>query len=815
MPQHERVQGTPLPPKVSGKPRGELRVRLEKLLWSPAVRTSFPRRPIITLRWWGTDGRDPHPECIVSTSLQRTQTTTITHPIRVDAASFQRYLTDQGSQCRVDVQHRATKQLVGSAHIDMSHLGTGAVQGYYEVVSPSGAVVARLRLHGEMQFSEPTNATPPSLPPPPPRAASPPADPTPAVKSPPKPGPADRTPSEQVGERWRAGWEEAREPSSLPGASSIPGSFPTRRYLPPPVAFPSPTPVPLPAAPAAAAPAPAAAPATGVTLTNMFEKVKRLRDELDQMSQMRTISDYDSSLRAAEQTHVPVRQTDSVPLPLPLHVPYLLNAERASDEGSESEADSDSDVSCYSGLSSHSSVGHGSPGSGPPAAAQHHAPRHQPAPQAYVDAAFPSDCDEVYPVASCAAEAGIRRLLNIRITRLRILPRATGSTEGLWRLRLRYMASPCCAAAPSIGQDPLPHCPPLLPIPAAASHGGAVLRGVTPLNTRLTAYSPSARVVVEIALLPPEAYDAPASLLGVLTLPLSSLPVADATTLSDPLTAEPSVAVAYSASFDVDTEPMRSPDPPEPKRLPEPAAERAADDVQVRSVEVVHTYVADTAEPTATWSEPVAASPAAPPSPPPRTVMLTVLVDRALHLPHVAADGGDGGSEPPTCSVSMRFDTGDEVLRTDTRQRTTAPHWGDAVKVRVPATAGSMVFTVWHNGDDAPRQMGHARVCLAPLHRPRGMGSLAGWYNISAAPGSFSASDTGRRAVTPADVIGQLRIAVEAEEPPHRRFVSPPPPARMSPPPPPGAGTLEAVEGVNNVLDDLQRQLQSRLRSLT
>eukprot|EP01062_Namystynia_karyoxenos_P007909 TRINITY_DN1278_c4_g1_i2.p1 TRINITY_DN1278_c4_g1~~TRINITY_DN1278_c4_g1_i2.p1 ORF type:complete len:883 (+),score=221.41 TRINITY_DN1278_c4_g1_i2:64-2649(+) len=858
MPQHEVRRGVPLPPRVAGADKGEIRLRLEKLLWFPRSVT-VPGRPIVTAHWWGAD-ETALPEYHVSTSLQRTQTTTVVYPVRTGRAQLGSYLADQGDSFRIDVRQRATRQPIGSAAVNLSGLtaGSGVLQGHLDLKGPRGVPLASIKFHAELRYfgadagggpdaaaaapAAPAKAAAtPSSPPPaaaaeaaaeavsPPRApaspggagaaAPPPGPPAPPLAAPP-PAPAAPDPRVGYGSAWQQGWSEARSLQPLP-----------RRYLPPP----PPPAAPPPPQPPAAAPAAAAGRADlagGVSITTVFEKALRLREELQRCTEARTVSDYDELLARAESrrnsSQQQQQQQQAVPPPGPVHLAHLLNlpSEGSEDEGSEEGSeDEDEDPSEFSETEA-AETPRASPAKGPatrrrsrgggPAAQA--VPAQPPAAAAPAGGAggglFPAGCADAYPVA---VEGGPgRHRLSLAMLRVRLAapqPADGDDGGGLWRLRVRYMASPCCVAAAD-SPHPLPHAPPLLPLPRAVSHGGASLRGVPPLDVRLAAYSASATVVAELALLPPEGAPGTVRLLGVLSVPVGGLPCAESTQLCDPLSAAPSVAVAYTASLEPCGD-EAAPPPREQGEVPPPPG------VRVRSVEVVHTYVADAA-PEAARAAPAAAPGAAPAagelSAP--TVPIRITVDRALHLPEVATAAADGGgaaaASPPSCFVTAAWaSTGAPLLRTRTRERSAAPAWGEAAECAVPLSpAPRVLFAVMHDGPAGASPLGTAAVDLSALCRRRGLSTLAGWYNICAAEGTAvaSADGAGSGEGTAGRVIGQLRVSVELLGPlPELPRRSPP----RAPSPPPaacGAETLATVGGVAAALDDLCRDLQTRLR---
>eukprot|EP00755_Sulcionema_specki_P026531 Sspe_Gene.85861::Locus_56606_Transcript_1_1_Confidence_1.000_Length_625::g.85861::m.85861 len=149
---HAVKNGASLPPRVADEQLGEVRIRIDKLLWNHPLGEQPKSR--VTVRWWGDNL--PSPEFHVATSLQSTQSTTVVFPVCTDQASFSRYLSavSDHNGFRVEVVDWTKRKLLGTAVVDLAPLSrTHPVQGYFKVLTPDGSAIATVRMKASVTFT--------------------------------------------------------------------------------------------------------------------------------------------------------------------------------------------------------------------------------------------------------------------------------------------------------------------------------------------------------------------------------------------------------------------------------------------------------------------------------------------------------------------------------------------------------------------------------------------------------------------------------------------------------------------------------------
>eukprot|EP00754_Rhynchopus_humris_P007950 Rhum_TRINITY_DN13630_c1_g1::Rhum_TRINITY_DN13630_c1_g1_i1::g.62215::m.62215 len=390
--------GEPLPPHAGSGVYGEAKVRVEKLLWS-LPRGEQPSGVRVVGVWWGDDGVGA-PVFNVAHTLQRTLSTTVTHPVAVRDEAFWKYLgdmaargggyslllmTQQPRKKRVSLASSSPSPfeavaaqyrhlpgtLLGVAQVDLTALAHGkAVQGYFSAVDAAGAEVARLKLKAWASVgpkdlsgggSGPAEDPPPAQPrqalqqPPPPRDASssngsrhaPSPSPSPPVARPPRSAEqpaaaAVASPSAQQASSSRLSVGADTASITAPPASSLASGRSRSEDT------------------TAAASASAAAlrdgDCDGDALDSVYRRALQMKRQLQKTSQLTTVDSYEASLvndaREEDRTRALQRGGDADAggagaarlgeLPTPVYLPHLLGGDLSSgDEDDDLTADLD------------------------------------------------------------------------------------------------------------------------------------------------------------------------------------------------------------------------------------------------------------------------------------------------------------------------------------------------------------------------------------------------------------------------------------------------------------------------------------------
>ena len=158
---HVVKDGCSLPPLISSAAVGEVRVRIDKLLWS-LPKSEHPVRCRTTARWWGSP---ESPEFNISNSLQKTLATSVVFPVKVDKQNFGRYLRDcheQDSFRIIISKDSRGREQIAEAEIDIRPLIKGrTVSGFFAARDDTGKELAKLKVKITIQYHSKQQGDPP------------------------------------------------------------------------------------------------------------------------------------------------------------------------------------------------------------------------------------------------------------------------------------------------------------------------------------------------------------------------------------------------------------------------------------------------------------------------------------------------------------------------------------------------------------------------------------------------------------------------------------------------------------------------------
>eukprot|EP01063_Lacrimia_lanifica_P029047 TRINITY_DN4371_c0_g1_i2.p1 TRINITY_DN4371_c0_g1~~TRINITY_DN4371_c0_g1_i2.p1 ORF type:complete len:817 (+),score=155.44 TRINITY_DN4371_c0_g1_i2:67-2517(+) len=724
---HVTKVGESLPPQVSDGLYGEVKVRIDKLLWN-SPRQVHAAKAVVRAVWWG--GTEHGQAFDVAHSLQKTLSTTVSYPVHTSKPAFQQYLADMCNSggLRVTVTNGLSGALLGTARLDLTPLVHGkVVQGFHAVWAPSGEEIARIKLRvsaavkatgrnpsGPQQAPHPRAVLPAEQPPittPPPEAHPDPCDDSVDTDDDPPPATAPRPRPSRAREPRPA--VEVTPKLSVPSeAPSLPHHTRTTpphvvSSLPPHRSVSEQPPSPRQGSPRSATVASAA---VAPTLSSMFEKAMRMRQDLSKCNSVATMDAYEASLTAQAR---PAATISNIALPPPVYTPFLLGDDYDSDEddddeydvtgGSASETDSESSYEGHAVRILRERA--------PLRGGRGTAPREAPASAQPRPTGLQGDTLEDIVVT---LHLGDVRLVH---------------GGGALSLRWRVLGSRCVQLAQGTKMQ-LPHegkAVPVDPATSLATVDEAVVLRMRRFNEG------TSHLVVELSA--DDASDGTSVCLGVLDLPCSRWATSGAhhpdllstrslctEAVKNPLSNTPSCVVSYAttrrACIPADNEPA-APPPRAAPASPSPAPPSGPDDqsMKIRRVEVVHTYTAGQearAEYDPSLSPATHTAPPRPEPTPPAAVGVTVLRGEGLPLVHV---DGDGAGVPPSCAVVVN-----DVVATRVIAHSHDPRWDE--QLRVPVPSQSVFFKLWHEGRyiaeaGAATPLGlHTQQVCVPLYPP-------------------------------------------------------------------------------------------------